>query len=179
MTGLRLPLLMTACLVTAVVAWRDHSARDPAGPPAKIEPRVSILKSAAVAVPPRGSEPVTSSGNPLAATELSKLAAWIERPLFAPSRRPPPPPVKSVARRPAAALPAPAPKPPPPRYELIGVVSDGSRSIGLLRLEGKSASIMVEIGDSIGGWRVAEIGVRSVLLVRDDGTMQNVTIAQE
>jgi hypothetical protein len=38
---------------------------------------------------------------------------------------------------------------------------------------------MVEVGDTIGGWRVSEIGPRSVLLQREDGTTDNVSIAPD
>ncbi len=180
MAGLRLPLLLMACFATAIFAWRDHESRAPGVTPQKTEPRARKSKNLAATAPQQPPGVVDLTENPLAAIEVSGLTAWVQRPLFAPSRRPPPPPPpKAAVVRPVAAVPAPAPKPPPPRYALIGVVSDGSRAIGLLRQEGKTASIMVEIGDSIGGWRVADIRPRSVLLEREDGTTDNVTIAPD
>src|SRR5262249_50371559 len=88
-------------------------------------------------------------------------SATREHPLFSPTRRPPPPPVVHNAE-------PPPPPPPPPTVALFGVVMDGDEARAIVRT-GAAANVMrVRVGDDIGGWKVAEIDGRRLVLVLDD-----------
>ena len=103
--------------------------------------------------------------NHLGPLRKSDLNHWVERPLFSPSRKRPPPPPKIVQR---PSLPAPPPPPPkPPSYVLLGTLTNGDRTIALLRREADSTSFRVELGDMIGGWQVTRVEAKSVLLERE------------
>jgi hypothetical protein len=98
--------------------------------------------------------------SPLAAQPLDRLSATRERPVFSPTRRPPPPRPPVVA--------APGPPPPPPDVALFGIVMDGDEAHAVVRA-GPTAKIMnVRVGDDIGGWKVAQIGGRRLILSLDD-----------
>jgi general secretion pathway protein N len=99
--------------------------------------------------------------NPLAAQTLDRLSATRDRPLFSPTRRPPPPP--PVARVEPA---PPAPPPPPPNVVLIGVVMDSEETRAVVRATDKI--LRLQIGDDVGGWKVAQIDSRKLVLSLDD-----------
>ncbi len=113
--------------------------------------------------------------NPLATFDKATLKDWVERPLFAPSRRRPP--AVAVAEHPLVRQ-ATA-KSPVPIYDLLGIVRDGERAIALLRKKSDGTSFRVEVGDMIGGWRVARMEFASVVLEREDGTSQTVALSRE
>ncbi len=101
--------------------------------------------------------------SPLAAQPLDRLSATRERPLFSPTRRPPPPPPPVVV-----APEPPPPPPPPPDVALFGIVMDGDEARAVVRA-GPAAKIMqVRVGDDIGGWKVAQIEGRQLVLSLDD-----------
>jgi hypothetical protein len=101
--------------------------------------------------------------SPLAAQPLDRLSATRERPLFSPTRRPPPPPPPVVV-----APEPPPPPPPPPDVALFGIVMDGDEAHAVVRA-GPAAKIMnVRVGDDIGGWKVAQIEGRQLVLSLDD-----------
>jgi hypothetical protein len=99
--------------------------------------------------------------SPLAGEPLDRLATTRERPLFSPTRRPPPPPVVQSAA-------PPPPPPPPPNVALFGVVMDGDEARAIVRTGPAAAVMRVRVGDDIGGWRVAQIDGRRIVLVLDD-----------
>lgn len=110
------------------------------------------------------------SGNPLASFDKSTLENWVERPVFAPSRKRPPEKVGQKA----------APKPPPPPdYKLLGVVLNSRRTIALLRSKDSGADFRVQVGDMIGGWHVATVERNSVVLKREGETAQTVKFAKD
>jgi hypothetical protein len=101
--------------------------------------------------------------SPLAAQPLDRLSATRERPLFSPTRRPPAPPPPVVQ-----APEPPPPPPPPPDVALFGIVMDGDEAHAVVRA-GPAAKIMnVRVGDDIGGWKVAQIEGRQLVLSLDD-----------
>ncbi len=107
-----------------------------------------------------GKEGGAALPSPLAAQPLDRLSATRERPLFSPTRRPPPPPPPVVV--------APEPPPPPPDVALFGIVMDGDEAHAVVRA-GPAAKIMnVRVGDDIGGWKVAQIEGRQLVLSLDD-----------
>jgi hypothetical protein len=114
---------------------------------------------------PAAADPLLN-GNPLASFDKATLENWVDRPLFAPSRKRPPPQDASKAdAKPAA---------PPPDYQLLGVVLNHKRTIALLRREGTEDDYRVEVGDMIGGWYVAAVERESVTLKRGEDTSQTV-----
>jgi hypothetical protein len=105
-------------------------------------------------------QPTGALANPLHEQSLDRLSATRDRPLFSPSRRPPapPPPVEHV---PEAAAP-----PPPPDVTLFGIVVDGEGARAIVR-SGAAKIARVQIGDDIGGWKVAQIDGRRLVLALD------------
>jgi len=99
--------------------------------------------------------------NPLHTQSLEHLSATRDRPLFSPSRRPPAPPPPPVERVPEAAAP-----PPPPDVTLFGIVVDGEGARAIIR-SGAAKIARVQIGDDIGGWKVAQIDGRRLVLMLD------------
>lgn len=86
-------------------------------------------------------------------------AALLERPLFAPGRRPvtPEPEIEVVVQEPAPA-PAPVPeKPPAPDLKLLGVMGTGDTNRALVA-NGPGDPIWIDAGTTIAGWAVATIG---------------------
>ena len=101
--------------------------------------------------------------SPLAAQPLDRLSATRERPLFSPTRRPPPrPPPVVVAPEP------PPPPPPPPDVALFGIVMDGDEVHAVVRAGPAAKITRVRVGDDIGGWKVAQIDGRRLILSLDD-----------
>ncbi|MDE3176963.1 MAG: hypothetical protein KGM15_12755 [Pseudomonadota bacterium] len=104
--------------------------------------------------------------NPLDALRLEDLSATRDRPLFAPSRRPPPP-----VRVEAAPDPAPAEEKAivlePPPFDLVGAVVGKNTAFALLRHRTTAKVVRVRSGDDAEGWQVGAIGLRTVALARD------------
>ena len=117
------------------------------------------LAQSAPPLAPEGSERSAALPSPLAAQPLDRLSATRERPLFSPTRRSlPPPPVVAAAPEP------PPPPAPPPNVALFGIVMDGAQAHAVVRA-GPAENIMrVGIGDDIGGWKVAHIEGRRLVL---------------
>jgi hypothetical protein len=109
---------------------------------------------------PGSSPPLAGEGSlpsPLAAQPLDRLSVTRERPLFSPTRRPPPPPPQ------VAAAPPPPPAP-PPNVALFGIVMDGDEARAVVRAGPTEKIMRVGIGDDIGGWKVAQIEGRRLVL---------------
>ncbi len=94
--------------------------------------------------------------------------AMVERPLFAPGRRPATP-------RPSLAAAEPEPEPQPilengtagPPFRLVGTVSRRGRSEALVALEGDNGLARLEPGAEFAGWVVVEIGPDHLEVERD------------
>jgi general secretion pathway protein N len=110
--------------------------------------------------PPLGQGEVAAS--PLAGQKLDHLSATRERPLFSPTRRPPPVP-PTIVQGP----PPPPPPPPPPDVALLGVVMDGEQARAVIRASPADKMTRVTIGDDVGGWKVAQIEGRKLVLSLD------------
>ncbi len=99
--------------------------------------------------------------NPLEAQPLDRLSATRNRPLFSPTRRPtPPPPPPPPEQAPVAVVPQ------PPNLTLVGIVLDDEGARALIRSSATKAD-RVQIGDDIGGWKVAQIDGRRLVLSFD------------
>lgn len=104
--------------------------------------------------------------NPLDTLRLDDLTASRERPLFAPSRRPPP--AARVEPPPAVELaPEVAKAAPPPPFDLVGAVVGENARFALLRQRATNKVVRLRPGEVAEGWRVTTIGIRSVVLERD------------
>jgi hypothetical protein len=135
-------------------------------PPLSLSVAAVVLASApafaADGAPPAHVEDGVAPASPLAGEPLDRLSATRERPLFSSTRRsPPPPPV--VVRSPEP----PPPPPPPPNVALFGVVMDGDEVRAIVRTGPATNVMRVRVGDDIGGWKVAQIDGRRIVLVLD------------
>lgn len=104
----------------------------------------------------------------LAAPSRERIKAALERPLFAPSRRPtmpaePPAPVPAIeaSSQPAEALRA------GPAFRLVGTVIGRGAATGLVAREGDRVLEQVSVGDLIEGWLVIEVGADHLVVERD------------
>ncbi len=151
----------------------EPAAGDGAGPAASPEATDADGTASEAASGPESAE-VPQSGNPLASLDKSSLRDWVERPLFAPSRKRPPP---AAAAGPASKIVG--AKALPPSYDLMGVVRDSGHAIALLRKKSDGTSYRVQVGDMLGGWQVSKVEPRAVVLVRDDGTSETVSLFRQ
>jgi hypothetical protein len=106
-------------------------------------------------------QPTTTLANPLEALPLDRLSATRDRPLFSPTRRPTPPPPPPPPEQPPVAV-----IPQPPNLTLVGIVLDDEGARALIRSSATKAD-RVQIGDDIGGWKVAQIEGRRLVLSLD------------
>jgi hypothetical protein len=171
-------LLFPVGLVLGVLVWLDNSGTDDTSGTTVVQPVDRSGHTAATTDDTRpalrrgdlATATVTTIGNPLAVVDKERLRATVDRPLFAPSRSRPP---VAVKREEVAAAP-----PPPPSFALLGVVTDGGRTIALLRRVADGTSFRVEVGDTIGGWQVASVEANSIRLQRPDGTSRTVPLSE-
>src|SRR5262245_14230767 len=99
--------------------------------------------------------------NPLEAQPLDRLSATRDRPLFSPTRRfTPPPPPPPPEQPPVAVVPQ------PPNLTLVGIVLNDEGARAIIRSSATKAD-RVQIGDDIGGWKVAQIDGRRMVLSLD------------
>lgn len=167
----RLHLMIAVCIALAALVWLDNRELGRASDQstqnaASGEPQreSGSMEAADLATSSPESDPSIglTIGNPLASIRKDWLRDTVERPLLAPSRRRP---ETQTAKNPSFTA-----NDGPQSYELLGVLMNGDRAIALLRKAGGGASFRVEMGDMVGGWRVAKVETRSVLLERSDGT---------
>ncbi len=173
-------LLILVSLVLAALVWLDNQnllfPQKDAVTVSKAESSAPTNEANSKQASDRGPAPAAAivdpllNGNPLATFDKATLENWVERPLFAPSRKRPPP--QSVAK--AAAKPQ-----PPPDYRLLGVILNRKRTIALLRSEGTGADVRVQVGDMVGGWSVTAVERESVTLKRDEDTSQTVRFKKD
>jgi hypothetical protein len=106
------------------------------------------------------------SGNPLWAIPLRQLSATRERPLFAPSRRPPPP----IVEYQPAPIPPPTPltlaEPEKPRMSLLGTVARGADGIGVFVDQNTKIVLRLRIGEDHEGWVLRSVQRREVTLMK-------------
>ncbi len=99
--------------------------------------------------------------NSINSSDTIAFAAMLERPIFAPDRRPPPP-----------ILPPPPPPPPPPpdplaNVQLLGLISGDLGGV-LIRADAKVRQ--VKLSDKLGDWTLQAIGARDATFVRAEET---------
>ena len=106
--------------------------------------------------------------NPVANVPLSSLSATRDRPLFAPSRRPPPP-----ADAPPAVEAAPVAQPSTvaaPVLKLVGTLIGPSDRVAIV-VENAKPAARLRVGDAIAGWTLRSISARAVAFEADGRTL--------
>lgn len=104
------------------------------------------------------------SDNPLWAIPLGRLSASRERPLFAPTRRPPAPaPVAMPA--PVQVAPPPPAEPEKPQLSLLGTIV-GSEKIGLFIDSASKSVVRLKAGENHKGWTLRAVERRQVEFAR-------------
>ncbi len=107
-----------------------------------------------------------SEFHPLYQLSPIDLTATVRRPLFEPSRQPtggaaPPLPQTVATPSAPAAVEADA-----AGYRLVGVIVSDERTTALLTVPGSTATLRLEAGDTLEGWKVAAIKLSHVTLER-------------
>jgi general secretion pathway protein N len=127
-------------------------------PPSQVAPQPRPAAATEPAAPP-------ATGNPLWGKPLNRLTATRERPLFAPTRRPP-----AVA---ALVQPVVAPPPPPkpaepekPQLSLLGTVAGSREKIGLFVDSTTKSVVRLKTGEIHKGWTLRDVNPREVELAR-------------
>jgi hypothetical protein len=127
----------------------------------------SVFLFGSIALAADAASPADQSGagleNPLASRTLDILSATRDRPLFAPSRRPPQPPAAVYRLAEAAPIAV-----PPPSVVLLGIVTEGSGAHAMVRTDASDKVVRARLGDQIGGWKVTEIEPRRLVLSNDN-----------
>ena len=131
---------------------------------------VATSPLAPVATPAAGPDraaPLAATFPTPAAPPLAAFRGTLERPPFAPSRRPPPPEMPPAAERTE-----PPPASPPDGLRIIGFMSasGGAKARVLMRAGDGGEAVWLQAGATIGEWRVASIGDGTVTLERDGRT---------
>jgi hypothetical protein len=161
-----------------LLAFVGASALAATPPVAVVEPREDAMglehaAAPAASPPPAQSAPFTpaiaervpsASGNPLWAIPLRQLTATRDRPLFAPSRRPPSP---VVAYQLASVPPPPPPKaiePERPRLSLVGTIAWGAEGIGLFIDPATTSVLRLKMGEGHEGWVLRGVRGREATL---------------
>jgi general secretion pathway protein N len=120
-----------------------------------------------------GPQEALRGGNPLWGIPASALTATRERPLFAPTRRPPQPPVK------AEALPPPPPPPPPPaepekpQLTLVGTVTvtGEPQNIAVVRDQATNRLVRLHVGEEVSGWSLRSVDSRTMTVAKNSQTV--------
>lgn len=115
-------------------------------------------------------QPVDAGGgdstlNPLRALSKSQLRAFIEQPLFDPTRRLPPP--VAMAPKPMPMTAPAAPPAPPPDVRLVGFIYSDA-SVAILRLQDSGPTLQVRTGDHIEDWKAIVLPGNALRIVNGD-----------
>jgi hypothetical protein len=114
---------------------------------------------------PVSAEPAPAA-NPLWAIPLSTLSETRERPLFAPSRRPPPV-VADSRPHPPERLPPRAAPPEQPPLKLIGTIVGEARGFGLFIDTSSKDVVRLSTGTSYHGWLLRTVRERVVVMEKN------------
>jgi hypothetical protein len=110
-----------------------------------------------------------ANGNPLWAVPLATLTATRERPIFAPTRRPPP----VVSVRPTQAIvriPERLREPERPQLLLIGTILGEKDGFGVFVDDATKGVVRLRRGDAYQGWVLRTVQRREATLEKDDKT---------
>ncbi len=107
---------------------------------------------------------ITPVSNPVSAIPLSKLSKTRDRPIFAPSRRPPPPPAAPVIAK--QVEPAKPTEPEQPPLILVGTVAGGDSAIAIFVEQSTENTVRLRVNESHQGWTLRSIQEREVTLLK-------------
>lgn len=175
-------LMMLAVVALGALVWLDNrpepapagkrvaiTAAEPAGDLAAIREAEPLdTGDGAQGEPAPNAANGLALANPLSSLSKDDLSDWVMRPLFAPSRKRPPEKVGVPTPQAAPAQVA--------SFELLGIMREGPHALALLRNKVDGASLRVEIGDVVGGWRIAKIERAAVVLERGEGLAQTLPL---
>lgn len=157
------PLALKACAFAAALLL--------AGAPAAAQPAPDTAPPGRIDLGlPRPANGIAKAqpGNPLWSIPLSSLTATRDRPLFAPSRRPP------AEDKPAASEPdAPEPDAPasgpasPPNLTLVGTIAGPDTGFAIFQETGSDTVVRLRTGQKHDGWTLESVAGRSVTFTRD------------
>jgi hypothetical protein len=153
-------LLLAAVLAVPYLLW----TRDEDAPPAVA---ASVARPAAEEVPKAGTgAPGQPPADPFVLPPLERFTAVVERPLFSPTRRLPVPTVPVVAE---ASAPAPTPepiaaRPAEPELRFFGTVREHGAAAALVTYPATAEVARLAPGDTVGEWRVVEVGRNRLVL---------------
>lgn len=123
-------------------------------------------------------DPVAESSavnNPVQLQTLDELSVTRERPLFAPTRRPPPKSVAPVANR----VEPPPPPAPPPSLVVLGIISENGEGSAAVRSADKGSKVLrVRTGDDVGGWKIERIEPRRLVLTQGERSVDFTMFSQ-
>lgn len=150
----------------AVTASLALAAYDPHGVDQLDRPLADTPQTTLPAVLDQVPAQAPERGNPLWGISIESLHATRERPLFAPSRRPPSP-------APAAALPAakPAPVAPvvdQPSLDLLGIVVGGGSGYAVFLNNSTRGIVRLRTGEGNNGWILQSVTDREAVLEKDN-----------
>jgi general secretion pathway protein N len=157
-------------VISSAVAAAAGPIDGPARPAPEVEgvsgpPTEGTAAAAGLSEAPRAPDPGAKprAGSPLWTVPLSALSATRDRPLFSASRRPPIVTVPIAAPPPKQEVLAPPP-PERPLLTLVGTIVSRKASVAMLQGSNAEAISRLRIGQENDGWRVHEIGLRSIVV---------------
>jgi general secretion pathway protein N len=159
-------LLATMALLGGYAAWSQSGALMALIAPAQQQAAASAkTQTAAKSNPP-------AALNPLDGLSEQTVAAIVERPLFAQSRRPPAPP-PPAPEPPPAAEPEVAAAPEGPTlsagdFTLLAVSSAGERKVAVIRVNASNEVMYLREEQPLLEWRVLTVGTRDVKIGDDN-----------
>jgi len=149
-------------------AWLDAAGDGARGP------APSLLQTTAAQEPARVLAPAPA-GNPLSGLALVRLSGTRERPIFAPSRRPPPPPAPAQVV-PATVRPQVKPREPErPAVALVGTIIGTEVQVGVFLETATKNAVRLRVGEDHQGWVLGLIKAGEATLVKD-GTQAVLTL---
>lgn len=165
MTVARLALAIALTGTVSSLGMADTGGDALSARPAIVQPSAGT----ADAVTPAADATPAPSLNPLWAIPLQSLTATRERPLFAPTRRPPAPvipaaPAPVAPPPPVAAKPA-APERPP--LTLVGTILNADKNIAIVQDQTTQKVISVRQGEEAAGWRVTDVSARAATVEKN------------
>lgn len=172
---MKAPPELAIALMLALQAWPALSATRPDTLIDNVEAPIEVRPGYAVPAPapapaPAAQRPHELTRNPLWAIPLTTLTATRDRPLFAPSRRPPAPvlpnaPVAAVAETPEAPRPASELR---VTLILIGTVANETDGMALFTDPNSREIVRLRLGDVVAGWTLDAVRNREVTFRKGD-----------
>jgi hypothetical protein len=152
-------LLLAAALAVPYLLW----TRDEDVPPAVA---ASVARPAAEAPEAATGAPGEAPADAFVLPPLERFTAVVERPLFSPTRRLPVPTAPVVAE---ASAPAPTPEPiaagpAEPELRFFGTVREHGAAAALVTYPATAEVARLAPGDTVGEWRVVEVGRNRLVL---------------